>query len=84
MTVDATFGERLAALECPVAHSMLDPVIQDSPWDFDCELHEQCPVFPMPEIGGVMLTKYDDVRFVLTNPDLFSSSGRCGGAKNGV
>jgi hypothetical protein len=31
-----------------------------------------------------MLTKYDDVRFVLTNPDLFSSSGRCGGAKNGV
>ena len=84
MTADATLAERLAALECPVAHTMLDPVIQDSPWDFYRELHEQCPVFPMPEIGAVMLTKYDDVRFVLTNPDLFSSSGRGGGAKNGL
>ena len=84
MTGEATLVERLAALDCPVAHSMLDPAIQDSPWDFYRELHEQCPVFPMPEIGGVMLTKYDDVRFVLTNPDLFSSSGRGGGAKNGL
>ena len=84
MTADATLVERLAALECPVTHSMLDPVIQDSPWEFYRELHEQCPVFPMPEIGAVMLTKYDDVRFVLTNPDLFSSSGHGGGAKNGL
>ena len=84
MTADATLVERLAALDCPVAHTMLDPVIQDSPWDFYRELHEQCPVFPMPEIGAVMLTKYDDVRFVLTNPDLFSSSGRGGGAKKGL
>ena len=84
MTGEATLVERLAALDCPVAQSMLDPAIQDSPWDFYRELHEQCPVFPMPEIGGVMLTKYDDVRFVLTNPDLFSSSGRGGGAKNGL
>ena len=33
MTADATLGERLAALEFPVAHSTLDPVVQDSPWD---------------------------------------------------
>jgi cytochrome P450 len=38
----------------------------------------------MPEIGAVMVTRYDDVRFVLTNPDLFSSSGRGGGAKKGL
>jgi len=32
----------------------------------------------------VMVTKYEDVRFVLTRPDLFSNSGRAGGAKKGL
>ena len=52
---------------------MLDPTIQDDPWDFYQELHDRCPVFPMPEIGAVMVTRYEDVRFVLTNPELFSA-----------
>jgi len=81
---EATLEERIAALECPVDHTMLDPLIQDDPWDFYQHLHEECPVFPMPEIGAVMVTRYEDVRFVLTNPDLFSSSGRGGGAKKGL
>jgi cytochrome P450 len=63
---------------------MLDPMIQDDPWDFYAELHERCPVFPMPEIGAVMVSRYEDVRFVLTHPELFSSSGRGGGAKKGI
>jgi cytochrome P450 len=84
MTADSVLEERIAAMACPVDHTMLDPTIQDSPWDFYRELHEQCPVFPMPEIGAVMVTKYDDVRFVLTRPDLFSSSGRSGGSKKGL
>ena len=79
-----TLEERIGALECPVDHTMLDPSIQDDPWEFYQELHQQCPVFPMPEIGAVMVTRYDDVRFVLTNPALFSSSGRGGGAKKGI
>ena len=33
-------------------HTMLDPLIQDDPWDFYAELHERCPVFPMPEINA--------------------------------
>ncbi len=82
--VTLTTDERIAAMGCPVDHSMLDPIIQDNPWDFYRELHAQCPVFPMPEIGGVMVTKFDDVRFVLTRPDLFSNSGRSGGAKKGL
>ncbi len=81
---DATLEGRIAALECPVDHTMLDPVIQDDPWDFYRDLHERCPVFPMPEIGAVMVTRYEDVRFVLTNPELFSSSGRGGGTKQGL
>ncbi len=63
---------------------MLDPIVQDDPWDFYSELHESCPVFPMPEIGAVMVTRYDDVRHVLTNPELFSSGGRGGGTKSGL
>ena len=63
---------------------MLDPVVQDDPWDFYQELHERCPVFPMPEIGAVMVTRYEDVRFVLTNPELFSSAGRGGGTRKGI
>ena len=81
---ELTLEDRIGALSCPVDHTMLDPVIQDDPWDFYQQLHEQCPVFPMPEIGAVMVTRYEDVRYVLTNPDLFSSSGRGGGAKKGL
>jgi cytochrome P450 len=76
--------ERIAALDCPVGHTMLDPVVQDDPWAFYQDLHQRCPVFPMPEIGAVMVTRYEDVRFVLTNPDLFSSSGRGGGTRKGI
>ena len=83
-TMGDTLEERIGALACPVDHTMLDPEIQDDPWDFYQDLHEHCPVFPMPEIGAVMVSRYDDVRFVLTNPELFSSSGRGGGAKKGI
>ena len=78
MAARPALDERLATLACPVDHTMLDPAVQDSPWDFYDELHEKCPVFPMPEIGAVMVTKYEDVRYVLTHPELFSSSGRSG------
>ena len=78
MAARPALDERLAALACPVDHTILDPAVQDSPWDFYDELHDKCPVFPMPEIGAVMVTRYDDVRHVLTHPELFSSSGRSG------
>jgi cytochrome P450 len=81
---EQTLEDRIGALACPVDHTMLDPVIQDDPWEFYADLHERCPVFPMPQIGAVMVTRYEDVRFVLTNPELFSSSGRGGGTKKGL
>ena len=74
----------LADVVCPFDHSPLDPLVQDSPWEFYAEAHATCPVVPVPEVGGVMVTKYEDVRFVLTNPDLFSSSGRGSGTKKGI
>ena len=71
--------ERLASLECPVTSSLLDPTVQDDPYDFYAEARERCPVLPMPEIGAVVLTRYEDIRYALTHPELFSSSGRGGG-----
>jgi len=83
-TATRSLDDRIAAMECPVDHSILDPAIQDDPYDFYSEVHERCPVMPVPEVGGVLVTKYDDVRFVLTRPDLFSSSGRGSGARKGL
>ncbi len=84
MTTEATADDPIATMACPIDRTILDPKVQDSPWDFYNEVHDRCPVFPIPEIGAVMVTKYDDVRFVLTRPDLFSSSGRGGGTRKGL
>jgi len=84
MTMTDTLAQRLAGLACPVGRTLLDPAVQDEPWDFYAELRERCPVFPMPEIGAVVVTRYEDIRAVLMNPELFSSSGRGGGTKSGL
>ena len=53
--------------------SFLDPAVQDDPFDTYAELHEKCPVYKVPENGLYMVTKYEDVREVLTTPTVFSS-----------
>jgi cytochrome P450 len=37
-------------------------------------LHEQCPVYRMPETGFYVVTKYDDLRQVLKDTDTFSNN----------
>ena len=53
--------------------SFLDPVVQDDPFDAYATLHEKCPVYKVPENGLYMVTKYEDVREVLTTPSIYSS-----------
>jgi cytochrome P450 len=53
--------------------SFLDPAVQDDPFETYAELHEKCPVYKVPENGLYMVTKYEDVREVLTTPTVFSS-----------
>lgn len=53
--------------------SFMDPAIQDDPFATYAEMHERCPVHRLPETGLVMVTKYDDVRTVMTDPSVFSS-----------
>jgi len=53
--------------------SFLDPAIQDDPFETYDDLRQNCPVYKLPETGLFMVTRYEDVREVLTTPSIFSS-----------
>ena len=66
----------------PADFSMLDPSVSSAPWSFYEVLHEQCPVYQMPETGAFVVTRYDDLRQVLKDPEAFSSDvGLLGGGQ---
>jgi cytochrome P450 len=53
--------------------SLLDPQILADPYDFYAALHEQRPVYRMPETGFYVVSRYDDLRQVLRDTETFSS-----------
>lgn len=69
-----------AAAECPNMHTpaVLDvtsPDIAASPWDTYARLREEAPVSPLPGMSaGFAVSRYDDVRAVLSDPETFSST----------
>ncbi len=68
--------------EAGIEASLFDPAIQDDPFDTYAEMHARCPVHRLPENGLYMVTRYDDVRDMLTDPATFSNrpSGGAAGA----
>jgi len=60
-------------MKTPSDFSFLNPAVSSAPWDFYEVLHEQCPVYQIPETGAYVITRYDDLRAVLKNHDVFSS-----------
>lgn len=54
--------------------SFFDPAVQDDPFDAYEVMREQCPVHRLPENDLFMITRYDDVKSVLTDRDHFSSN----------
>ena len=66
--------------EGAITDSLFDPAIQDDPFDTYAEMHEKCPVHHLPENGLYMVTRYDDVREVLTDYSTFSSRPSGGAA----
>ena len=60
-------------MKTPSDFSLLNPAVSSEPWDFYEVLHEQCPVYQIPETGAYVITRYDDLRAVLKNHDVFSS-----------
>ncbi len=64
-------------------YSFMDHEVQSDPFDFYALLHEECPVYLMPETGFYMVTKYDDLRQVLKDTVTFSSDVRTGNSLQG-
>ena len=60
-------------------YSMLDPNVASDPYEFYQALHEQNPVYQMPETGAYVVTRYDDLRQVLRDYETFSSDVNAGG-----
>ena len=54
--------------------SMLDPQVSSDPFDFYALLHQQSPVYQLPETGHYVVTKYADVRRVLKDHASFSNN----------
>ena len=67
-------------MKTPDDFSFLNPAVSSAPWDFYEVLHEQSPVYQIPETGAFVVTRYEDLRAVLKNHDVFSSDvGSIGG-----
>jgi cytochrome P450 len=55
------------------AYDPCRPEWRDDPYPLYRELRDTAPVYWAPATGGFCVSRYDDVMFVLRNPELFSS-----------
>lgn len=53
--------------------SLMDPEIQQSPYDYYRALREQAPVYRMPDTGAYIVSRYRDVQYVLKHPDIWAN-----------
>jgi cytochrome P450 len=56
------------------AEVLLDPAVQRDPFGYYQRLREQQPVLRMPGTGFYVLTRYEDLRAVLRDPETFSNT----------
>ena len=71
--------------ERPLAdYSLLDPAVQADPFPFYRKLHQECPVYRMPETGMYVVTRFEDLKYVLRTPEIFSSDVRSRGGLQGT
>lgn len=55
------------------AHSLMDPEIQADPYAYYHALHEQAPVYWMPDAEAWLVSRYRDVQHVLRHPETWSN-----------
>lgn len=53
-------------------HSFMDPDIQESPFEYYDALLRDAPVHFMPEIDAYVISKYKDVQFAVSHPEIWS------------
>jgi cytochrome P450 len=54
-------------------HSLMDPEIQANPYAYYHALHEQAPVYLMPDAGAYLVSRYRDVQYVISHPEIWSN-----------
>lgn len=64
------------------AFSLLDPKVQSDPKALYARLHAEAPVWRMPETGMYVVSRYDDVRALLRDPETFSNNTIAAGGVN--
>ena len=52
---------------------LMDTEVQKCPYDAYATLRQECPVYQMPSTGQYLVTRYDDLREVLRQPELYSN-----------
>lgn len=53
--------------------TLLDPAVAACPFSYYAELREKAPVYRMPETGFWIISTYDDLREVLSDPQTYSN-----------
>ena len=63
--------------KCPFSSAadvdFMDPVVQRNWFDAYDVIREESPVYYMPQLGMYVLTRYEDLEYVLRNPALFTA-----------
>jgi cytochrome P450 len=54
-------------------HRLMDPEIQANPYAYYLALHEQAPVYLMPDSGAYLVSRYRDVQYVISHPEIWSN-----------
>ena len=57
--------------ENPLDYSLLDPQIQQCPYHA-YKVYREAPVFQMPETGHFMVSRYEDIYYIVRTPEIFS------------
>ena len=57
-----------------IDQSLMDPEVQRCPYDFEAKLRKECPVYEMPETGFYVISQFEHIRKVFSQPGLFASN----------
>jgi cytochrome P450 len=52
--------------------SLLDPDVQEDPYEYYRALREEAPVYRMPDTGAYVLSRYRDIQWAMSHPELYS------------
>jgi cytochrome P450 len=64
--------------EDPADYSLLDPKVQECPYHA-YKVYREGPVFQMPETGHFIVSRYEDIYYIVRTPEIFSMDTTQGG-----